>query len=397
MNSISKPSTPDPLIFLIAGEPSGDAIGGALMTAMKRKTGGRIRFAGIGGEAMQAEGLDSLFPMSELTLYDLGDVAARYWSLVKRLRETENTARSLHPAAIVTIDCPMFSLRVSRRLRDLGVPLIHYVAPRVYAYLPGRAAAMAKFLDHLLFLFPFEKPYFDAVGLESTYVGPNILERPDSPGDGPGFRRRHGIAEDARVLAVLPGSRNSELRLILPIFDAVIGRLAQEFPDLVIVAPTTTQMRKRVSDSASTWPAPTILATDIAEKRDAFAACDVALAAAGTVTLELAAAGVPAVVCGRIAALNLLRVFRGLRVKYISIPNWILDRAAIPEFRQYGCRPKAIAEAVGRLLADPAARATQSADLEEVVSRLRIGDKRPSDRAAERIMELVSDAKIALE
>ena len=334
MSDGSDQDEPVPLVFVIAGELSGDAIGGALIAALKARFGGRVHFAGIGGEAMQAEGLSSMFPMTELSLIDIGDILVRLPHLLRRLRDTEGEVRRVRPVLLITIDCPKFSLRVSRRVRDLGIPLVHYVAPSVYAYAPGRAKAMAAYIDHLLLLFPFEKPYFDAVGLPTTYVGPHILETTAHHGDGPGFRRSHGIADDATVLCVLPGSRTSEVRLLLPIFDRAVGLLAERFPGLSVVVPTTGAVEDRVRATARSWPGPAVVVTDDGGRRDAIAASDAALAKAGTVTLELAAARVPSVVCGKLAALSWVQALRGASIKYIALPNWILDRDAIPEFRQ---------------------------------------------------------------
>jgi len=376
---------------MIAGELSGDAIGGALIAALKKRFEGRVHFAGIGGEAMQAEGLSSLFPMTELSLIDIGDILIQLPHLLGRLRDTVGEVRRLRPVALVTIDCPKFSLRVSRRVRDLGIPLVHYVAPSVYAYAPGRAKAMAAYIDHLLLLFPFEKPYFDAVGLPTTYVGPHILETPEMAGDGPGFRRRHDVADDAAVLCVLPGSRASEVRLLLPIYGRAVALLAARFPGLSVVVPTTSAVEDRVRAAAQGWPCPAIVVTDADGRRDAIAASDAALAKAGTVTLELAAARVPSVVCGKLAALSWVQALQGTSIKYIALPNWILDRDAIPEFRQYGCRPGPIADAVARLLADPAARAAQQRDLDDVMSLLQTDGRAPSERAADAIMTLLSN------
>ncbi len=393
MSAATDRAEPEPLIYMIAGEVSGDAIGGALIAALKRRLGGRVRFAGVGGPVMGAEGLDSLFPMTELSLIDLHDILAKLPQLLGRIRETADDVRRLKPAALVTIDCPKFSLRVSRRVRDLGIPSIHYVAPSVYAYAPGRAKAMAAHVDHLLLLFPFEKPHFDAVGLPTTYVGPHILEASAPSGDGSAFRRRHGIAENALVLSVMPGSRGSEVSLLLPIFDRVIALLTERFPDLTVAVPAIEGVAEQVRAAARGWPGPAIVVTDADDRRDAIAAGSVALAKAGTVTLELAAAGVPAVVCGKVSPFSWIQAVRGISLTYISLPNWILDRPAIPEFRQYGCRPGPIAEAVGRLLADPSARAAQIADLDETMRRLRSDDRAPSERAADTILDLLADAR----
>jgi lipid-A-disaccharide synthase len=339
---------------------------------------------------MQAEGLNSLFPMNELSNIDLFDILVQLPHLLGRLRETVSEVRRLRPAALVTIDSPKFNLRLAHRVRDLGIPLVHYAAPSVYAYAPGRAKAMAAFIDHLLLLFPFERPYFDAVGLTTTYVGPNILEQPDPVGDGSRFRRRHGLASDAPVLCVLPGSRRSEVRLLLSVFDRSVALLARRFPDLTVVVPTTSNVESEVGAVAHGWPGPAIVVTGADDRRDAIAAADAALTKAGTVTLELAAARVPSVVCGKLALLSFIQAVRGVSIKYIALPNWILDRDAVPEFRQYGCRPGPIADVLTELLTDPGARAAQQADLDEVMRLLWTDGRAPSEKAADAIMHLLS-------
>ena len=377
------------LIYLIAGEMSGDAIGGALMKTLAERSAGAIEFAGIGGEAMASQGLRSLFPMEELSIFELHEILAQLPKLLGRLTETERDIRNRMPAALVTIDCPKFSLRVSRRVRDLGIPLIHYVAPTVYAYAPRRADAMAAYLDHLLTLFPFEKPYFDRVNLPSTYVGPHILERPLGPGDGVAFRRKYGLDEDTPIVCVLPGSRRGEIRNMLPVFDHVVRLIGGSVPSVRFVVPVTVRTIEPVSEAAETWPSAPILVQDEDEKRDAMAASNVALTKTGSVTLELAAAGVPTVVAGRVALLSLVQALRGISLKYISLPNWILGRRAVPEFVQLNCKPRLIADAVLGLLTDDDANRRQRADLAEVMERLKVDDRRPSERAADAILGLI--------
>ncbi len=382
----------DPLIYLIAGELSGDALGGALMKSLKSRCNDRIRFAGIGGPAMAAEGLESAFPMEELSLFDLHEILLKLPSLLGRISQTEAAIRRLRPSAIVTIDCPRFSLRVSRRVRDLGAPLIHYVAPTVYAYAPGRAAKMARYLDHLLLLFPFEKPYFDVVDLPSTYVGPNILEDPTLKGDAMRFRRQHNIPAERKILCLVPGSRKIEIQNMLPVFDETVARLAARIPGLQVVVPTVPTTADRVRAAAEKWPGPAILVGDEQDKRDAMAASDVALTKSGSVSLEPAAEQVPTVVGGRVFVLSLIQALRGLSLKYISLPNWILDRMSVPEFRQLGCKPGPMADMLERFLTDPDACARQRADQREIMRVLQFDQRKPSERAADKVLELLTKA-----
>ena len=285
-----------PLIFLVAGEPSGDNLGGRLMSALKEATAGRIRFAGVGGQAMIAEGLDSLFPMSDLSVMGLTEVLPHLPRLFRRLKQTVTAAERLRPAAVITIDSPDFSFRVAARLKGRGIRLIHYVAPTVWAWKPGRSRKIAAFLDHLLALLPFEPPLFRAAGLPCTFVGHAVVESGADRGDGPGFRRRHGIPADAPVICVLPGSRSSEISRLLPVFGETLAILKRSWPGLQVLVPTVPAVAEPVKTAAAGWNVPAVVISGTTEKYDAFAAANAALAASGTVSLELALAGLPAVI-----------------------------------------------------------------------------------------------------
>ena len=244
-----------PLHFmLVAGEPSGDALGGALMCALRSATDGEVRFTGVGGAEMEAEGLPSLFPMAELSLMGLAEVAPRVPALRRRLRESEQHARSAGPDVLVTIDAPAFNFRLARRLRGSSAPIVHYVAPQVWAWGAGRAARIAPILDHLLALLPFEPPLFEAVGLPCTFVGHPVVESGADCGDGERFRIRHGIAPTAPVLAVLPGSRRSETTRLLRPFAAALSLLADAVPGLRAAVPVVPALAPEVAAAAAQWP-----------------------------------------------------------------------------------------------------------------------------------------------
>ena len=381
-----------PLIFLVAGEPSGDMLGGRLMAALKTRAGGRIRFAGVGGARMIAEGLNSLFPMGELSVMGYLEVVPKIPHLLARIRETASAARARRPAALVTIDSPDFSFRVARRLADEGIPRIHYVAPQVWAHRPGRAATIARFLDHLLALLPFEPPYFEAVGLPCSFVGHAVVEEGADGGDGRGFRARHGIAPDAPLVCVLPGSRHGEVARLLPVMEATLARLAGRFRGLRAVVPTAEAVASAVTEHARRWPVETYVVAGPQEKYDAFAAADVALAASGTVALELAIAGVPMVITYIWNPLTAWAARRMIRVPYACLVNLLLDRPVVPELLQENCRPDMLAEAVAALLSDGAARAAQTADARRAVEELGLGGPPPSQRAAEVILGIIDEA-----
>ncbi len=379
-------------IFLVAGEPSGDQLGGRLMAAMKRQLVAQgderpLAFAGVGGERMAEEGLESLFPMRELSVMGLTEVLPHLRRILRRMRETEAAARRVRPAVFVSIDSPAFSLRVARRLaggsgpRDF--PLVHYVAPSVWAWKPWRARRVAGYLDHLLCLLPFEPPYFEAHGLATSFVGHPAIEALAEAGDGPAFRKRHGLDAQTPLLCVLPGSRAGEVARLLPLFGATLGRLAGRFPGLRVVVPTVPGVAEAVRAGTAGWPLPALVVEGAQEKYGAFAAARAALAASGTVAVELAVAGVPSVIGYRVSALSAAIARRMIRVDYVSIPNLVLDRPVMPEFLQEACTPDNLAEAVAALLDEGPAREAQIAGLREAVGRLGgAGRGTPSEQAA---------------
>jgi lipid-A-disaccharide synthase len=377
-----------PLVFLIAGEPSGDVIGGRLMAALKRATQGRIRFAGIGGERMIAEGLDPLFPLDELALFGLAELLPRLPNLLRRLRQTAESIRQERPDVVVTIDAPDFCLRIAKRLKGSGIPFVHYVAPTVWAWRPGRARKMAGLVNHLLALLPFEPPYFHREGLDCTFVGHPIVEGGAGNGDAGRFRERHGIAADTPLLCVLPGSRQSEVGRLLPDFEAMLRLLAPGHSGLRAVVPTVPHVRERVEEAVRSWPVPVTVVEGDRDKYDAMAASTAAIAASGTVALELALARLPSVIAYRLHPLTVALYRRLIRVKYANLVNIMLDRMLVPELLQEDCTPQKLAEAVGRLLDDPAAREEQIAGVSEVARWLGAQGTLPSERAASVVLDV---------
>lgn len=378
-----------PLIYLIAGEPSGDAIGGRLMDALIERTGGQLRFAGVGGARMAARGLESLFPMSDLSLFGAAEVLPKVPLILRRVRETVADIRAARPDAVVSIDVPGFAFRVQRKIKDLPVKRIHYVAPTVWAYRPGRAKDIAGFLDHLLVLLPFEPPYFEREGLDSTFVGHPVVEEGAALGDGQRYRTAHGIAPNRRILCVLAGSRRGEIDTLLPVFGKVLERVAAQVPDLHLAVPTVPHVEAAVRAAAAAWPLPATVTTDAPDKYDAFAASRAALAASGTVSLELTLAGVPMVVAYRLNQLTHLWLRPQIRVSYASLVNILLDRPVVPEFLQGDCRPERIAPALLELLEEGAVREAQLAGLAEGSAAFDPGGEAPSLRAADAILKVV--------
>jgi len=377
-----------PLIYLIAGEPSGDLLGGRLMASLKDRQPG-VRFAGVGGARMGEQGLDSLFPMSELSTMGLAEIVPHIPHLLQRIKQTVAEVERLRPAVLITIDAPEFNFRVAKKLQGQGIPLIHYVAPTVWAWKPWRARKVAAFLDHLMALLPFEPPYFEAEGLDCTFVGHPVVVGGADGGDGAAFRGRHGIGPDERLLCVLPGSRRGEVGRLLPVFSETVDLLARRFPDLRLVVPTAETVAEAVEEGVAGWPLPTIVTQGEAEKFDAFAAADLALAASGTVALELAMAGTPAVIGYRLHKISAFLARRLVKVDYANIANIILDRPAVPEYLLEDCHADMLAPELIRLLEDPAARTEQTAAVGEAMRQLGVGGPSPSERAADVVLEVI--------
>ena len=385
-------SVAPPLIYLVAGEPSGDLLGGRLMAALRERTRGEVRFAGIGGETMAAEGLESRVALSELAIMGVLEVLPAARRIFRRVAETVTDIERAKPTALVTIDSSGFTWRIAERLRKRGnkLPMIHYVAPMVWAWRGGRAKRMARWYDHLMALLPFEPPYFTAVGLSCGYVGHSVVESDADRGDGPGFRRRHAIPADALLLCMLPGSRRGEVGTLLPVFAEVAQRIAQTHPSLRIVVPTTANVADPVAAALESWPLPTIVLRGVAEKYDAFAASNAALAASGTVALELAMAKLPAVVTYRINPITHAYVSRVVKVDYANLVNVVLGREAVPELLQYDCTAEKLAAAVTKLLDDKAAASEQIAAGQEALKVLGYGGVSPALRAADEVLAAIA-------
>ncbi len=384
-----------PLIYLIAGEASGDSLGAGLMAGLKSATGGKVRFAGIGGPRMTGHGLESFFPMAELSLMGLTEVLPHAPRLLRRIRETADDIAERRPDVVVTIDAPGFVFRVIKKLRALPgppVPCVHYVAPQVWAWRPRRAAKVAKLVDHLLTLLPFEPPYFEREGLPTTFVGHPVVEGSLGQGDGPGFRARHGLAAQAPLVCVLPGSRRGEVSRLTPVFGQALALLAADRPGLQAVIPTLDHVAPDVRALTSAWPVKATLLRGEPAKADAFAASDVALAASGTVSLELALAGLPAVIAYRMNPVTAFIGMRMLQVPYVTLVNLLAERGAVPECLQGQCTPARLAGELSRLLDDPAARADQAAAYAQATDLLAGPGPTASDAAARTVLSVIGRA-----
>jgi lipid-A-disaccharide synthase len=364
------------------------------MAALKRSGPPDLAFAGIGGERMSAEGLTSLFAMSELSVMGLAEVVPRIPRLLGRMRETARAIRELCPDAVVTIDAPDFCKGVWKRLGRRRPKLIHYVAPTVWAWRPGRAKKLARRIDRLMCLLPFEPPYFEKERLPASFVGHPVLESGADKGDGPGFRARHAIAADAKLLCVLPGSRHGEVKRMLPVFADAVAILHKKFPGMVIVLPTVATVAEAVRAAAFRFGAQALVVEGDAEKYDAMAASDAALAASGTVALELGLARVPMVIAYRVNPLTAAVARHMVKVRFATLTNLLLDREAVPELIQEDCRPDRLAVEVSLMIEDRAVRAAQMDASAQALALLGAGGMPPSERAARVVLAEIG-AKIA--
>jgi lipid-A-disaccharide synthase len=382
----------EPLIFIVSGETSGDNLAGRLMGALKRETGGRVRFAGVGGPQSESQGLASLFPMSDLSVIGFAEILPHLPRLIKRLNETTAAARRLRPDAVVTVDSPGFCLRLAHHLRGSGIPVIHYVAPQLWAWGPFRARKLSKRVDHIMALLPFEVPFFAKYGIPCTYVGHPAVDAGAEQGDGPAFRAGNELPPGAPLLGVLPGSRAGEVRRMLPVFGETLLLLRERYPDLCVVIPVVDAVAQLVRDITQDWPLPVLLVGN-GERFDAFAACNAALAKAGTVTLELALAGVPMAVAYRVSTTTAFLVRRmGVSVEYASLVNLLAGRSLVPEFLQEDCTPERLAQAVDEILGSEQVGAAQRRAFKEVAKALGDRTPPPSERAAKVVLDIVSRA-----
>ncbi len=382
-----------PLIYLMAGEPSGDLLGGRLMQALKEKTGGAVSFAGVGGETMTVEGLESLFPMEEISLMGLIELLPHARNLFARMRQTVAEIRRLKPDAIVTIDSPGFCLGVLNRLGDTDIPRIHYVAPSVWAWREGRLKKFVGRTDHMLCLLPFEPPWFERAGLPATFVGHPVLERGIEKADGAGFRSSHGIDPGDLLLGVFPGSRKGELNHHMPIFRQTVALLSERYPGLKVVIPSVAATAERIRSEAADWAAPVIVVTGEQERYAAMAACNYALAASGTVAIELAQSKVPSVVAYHTNPLTEFIARRMVKVRFANLCNILVDEEVVPERIQRDCRADILAADLEKLIEDKESARAQIDRVTKIMAQLMPSDGMPSETAARVVLDQVKSSQ----
>jgi len=381
-------ATPERKIFLIATEESGDRLGANLMKVLRQRLGDGVRFEGIGGRTMAREGLASRFAIEELSIIGFASVVKQLPRILRLIRETVNDVIEAEPDVLVIIDSPDFTHRVARRVRRRApeIPILDYVSPTVWAWRPWRARAMRAYVDCVLAILPFEPAvYVELNGPPCLYVGHPLIERLAElrPNAEEAQRRR----ADPPLVLVLPGSRSSEIETLLAIFGAAIGQLAARIGAIELVLPTVPHLATRVRAGVAGWPVAPRVVLDPAEKWAAFRTARAALAASGTVTLELALAGVPTVAAYKVSLLAEIVMRLHSPLKTVILANLAIGERVVPEFLQRDCRPEKLADALEQLFADTAERSRQIEGFAKLDHIMAV-DTAPSGKAAATVLDV---------
>ena len=378
--------------MLVAAEASGDLLGAGLMAQLKAQAPQvDWRFVGVGGARMAEHGVKSPFDIAELSILGLVEGLKAYGRVMRRVRDTAALAAAEKPDAVVLIDSWGFTLRVAHAIRKLmpGVPLIKYVGPQVWAMRPGRAKTLARSVDLLLALHPMDAPYFEREGLKTVVVGNPALNVDFSRSDPAAFRASLALGADDPLLLVLPGSRPSEIRRLMPVFREVMLRLGRERPGLTMAIPVADTVRAAVEDATRDLPLRFTLIGNEADKYAAMRAADLALACSGTVSTELALAGCPMVIAYRMEPLTWWIVKHYSTLRHATLFSTVAGKRIAPEFIQDDCTADNLLAEVERLLDDPAARAAQTAEQYAALDLMGRGQKPPAEKAARAVLEFL--------
>lgn len=374
-------------IYIIAGEASGDFLGSHLIRSLYCLKP-HLKIQGIGGSLMKKEGLESLFPMEKISLMGITEIVPHIPQLYKLIKLTIRDIVRSKPKVLVTIDSPGFCYRVAQSVKKLipNLKIVHYVAPSVWAWRQNRAYKLSQFVDHLLTLFPFEPPYFLIHGLKTTFVGHPLTEQSLSVEQG--FRDRLKIPKNAVILNLLAGSRENEIKKLIPVFCKTVQRLSKSLPHLFILAPTLPMFESLIETALLKTQLPHRVITDPFDKYNSFRISDVALAASGTVSLELALANLPMVIAYKISFLTYWIAKFLIKINNVCLVNVLLNKRIIPEYLQRDCHEKNLAPCLESLLEEQGA--LQKPYLSKVIHLLENPEKiRPSEKAAQIIIDLL--------
>jgi len=384
-----------PLIYIIAGEVSGDIIGAKLIREIKRLQKNKFSFAGVGGEQMTNEGVQSLFPISEMAVMGIFELVPHVPNLIRRIHETLQDIIAKKPVAVISIDSKAFTMRVAKLIQkkqkesDKEIKLIHMVAPTVWAWRPGRAKNISKFLDHLLTLFPFEPPFFTRHGLPTTFIGHPLAEQ--HVGCSSVYRNIHDVDEATKIISLLPGSRPGEIKRLLPTFKKTMDLLLKKYPNIHITMPTVVSVEGMLRRETLGWETPVSIITDPEMKLNALAASSVALAASGTVTLELALAKVPSVIAYKVNPLSAIIGYFLVNQDAVVLPNKLTGEEIFPLFLQWKCTPCNLYKAVFQKIENPTDQLIEVSDA--IRNMLRPNKQSSQSLAAQIIIKVVEDAK----
>jgi lipid-A-disaccharide synthase len=383
---------PRPLsVYLVAGEESGDALGAALARALAARMGAAITLAGVGGRAMAAAGIKSPVSIEEIGSIGITTIIRRLPMILRRIRETADAIVAARPDVLVIIDSPDFTHRIARRVRAVApaIPILDYVSPSVWAWRPGRARAMRDYIDCVLAILPFEPAAHQQLGGPScVYVGHPLTERLSELRPNAEEARRRQT--DPPLVLVLPGSRSSEIQRLLPVFGEAVALAAARIGPIDLVLPTLPHLAAKVRNGIAAWTIAPRIVVDPAEKWAAFRSARVALAASGTVTLELALSEVPTVAAYMVTRAEEFIMRRaGLhrRLTSVILSNLVVGENVVPEFLQQDCTPGRIADALVPLFSDSPLRRRQTeafARLDQIMAR----DEAPSVTAAAIVIDV---------
>jgi len=390
MTAAAKRSGKPLTIAIVAAEESGDALGAALARAIIKADSG-VRLCGVGGSAMAAAGITSPFAIDELAIIGLTAIPRRLPTILRRIRETADAIVKARPQALVIVDSPDFTHRVARQVRRRApeIPILDYVSPSVWAWRPGRARAMRGYIDHVLAILPFEPDVHRRLGgPPCTYVGHPLVERiADLRPSAEEAARR---LADPPVILVLPGSRSGEVARHTRVFGAAIERVSNELGAIELILPTVPHIERQVRDSTVDWALRPKILVDPLEKYAAFRRARAALAASGTVTLELALAGVPTVAAYRLHLIE-ATVVRAIRLQArlpsVILANLVIGENAVPELLQEGCTPEKLAAALADVIRDKQQRRRQIEAFQRLDRIMKIGGTSPSATAAKLVLD----------
>ena len=379
------------LVYIIAGEPSGDLLASRLMRALRDRDP-HIRFTGMGGETMSALGFESLFDISDISVMGILEVLPRLRLIMKRLKQVTADIIEKQPDVLVTVDSWGFVHQVLGRLKKKGitVPKVHYVAPQVWAWKKNRAKTVPKLVDRLMTLLPYEPPYFEKYGLQCDFVGHPVIENTANlKNDTIAFKEKYNIPEQCTLISILPGSRHSEVSRLIPIYKEVLDKLKKTYPDLFIVIPSVAAIADEIKAAFADFDIPLRIILGQYERYAAFQASVFAIAASGTVSLELVACGAPHIITYKFGYITntLLERFAGTR--YANLINILANRHVIPEFVLRHCCEELITPAVLDFMQHPERGKAQVEEAQKYLLKLDPTNTKPSEKAAAVVLSMM--------